>query len=63
MQKLNTQAIPLTYDNYELGDNEQQRQLKENYRQDLLNQIEENKKKKMEKKEGEKKKRKKKKND
>ena len=46
MQRPNTQTISLTYDNYELGDNEQQRQLKENYRQDLLNQIEENKNKK-----------------
>ena len=46
MQRPNTQTISLTYDNYELGDNEQQRQIKENYRQDLLNQIEENKNKK-----------------
>ena len=46
MQRPNAQTISLTYDNYELGDNEQQRQIKENYRQDLLNQIEENKNKK-----------------
>ena len=46
LQRPNTQTISLTYDNYEVGDNEQQRQIKENYRQDLLNQIEENKNKK-----------------
>ena len=46
LQRPNTQTISLTYDNYEVNNNEQQRQIKENYRQDLLNQIQEMKDKK-----------------
>ena len=42
LQRPNTQTISLTYDNFEVMNNEQQRQMKENYRQDLLNQIQEN---------------------
>ena len=41
MAKINTKTIFLTYDNFEVMNNEQQRQKKENYRQDLLNQIQE----------------------
>ena len=51
LQRPNTQTISLTYDNFEVMNNEQQRQIKENYRQDLLNQIQENiERKKLEKK-------------
>ena len=51
LHRPNTQTISLTYDNFEVMNNEQQRQMKENYRQDLLNQIQENiERKKLEKK-------------
>ena len=46
MQRPNVQNISLTYDNFEVMDRDQVRQIKENYRQDLINQIEENKLKK-----------------
>ena len=46
MQRPNVQNISLTYDNYEVMDRDQQRQIKANYRQDLINQMEENKLKK-----------------
>ena len=46
MQRPNVQNISLTYDNYEDMDRDQQRQIKANYRQDLINQMEENKLKK-----------------
>ena len=46
LQRPNTQTISLTYDNFEVNNNEQQRQIKENYRQDLLNQIQENEERK-----------------
>ena len=41
MAKINTKTIFLTYDNFEVMNNEQQRQMRENYRQGLLNQIQE----------------------
>ena len=47
LQIPNTQTISLTYDNNEVMDREQQRQLKANYRQDLLNQMKENENKKI----------------
>ena len=51
LQRPNTQTISLTYDNFEVMNNEQQRQIKENYRQDLLDQIKEREeRKKLEKK-------------
>ena len=43
----NTRTISLTYDNYEVMDRDQQKQVKENYRQDLLNQMKENENKKL----------------
>ena len=46
LQRPNTKTISLTYDNYEVNNNEQQMQIKENYRQDLLRQIKENEEKK-----------------
>ena len=46
MQRPTVQNISLTYDNYEVKDRDQLRQIKENYRQDLINQMEENKLKK-----------------
>ena len=46
MQRPNVQNISLTYDNYEVMDRDQMRQIKANYRQDLINQMEENKLKK-----------------
>ena len=46
MQRPNVQNISLTYDNYEGADRDQLRQIKANYRQDLINQMEENKLKK-----------------
>ena len=45
MQRPNT--ISLTYDNYEVMDKDQQRQVKANYRNDLLNQMKENENKKI----------------
>ena len=45
MQRPNT--ISLTYDNYEVMDKDQQRQVKANYRNDLLNQMKENENKKL----------------
>ena len=45
LQRPNTKTISLTYDNYEVNNNEQQMQIKENYRQDLLRQIKENEEK------------------
>ena len=47
LQRPNTQNISLTYDNYEGIDKDQQRQMKANYRQDLLNQMKENENKKL----------------
>ena len=47
LQRPNTQTISLTYDNYEVNNNDQQMQIKENYRQDLLRQIKENEEKKL----------------
>ena len=47
LQRPNTQNISLTYDNYEIMDRDQQRQVKENYRQDLLTQMKENENKKL----------------
>ena len=47
LQRPNTQNISLTYDNYEVLDKDQQRQVKANYRQDLLNQMKENENKKL----------------
>ena len=47
MQRPNTQTISLTYDNYEVMDGETQRQIKANYRQDLLNQMKENENRKI----------------
>ena len=47
MQQPNTQTISLTYDNFEVMNRDQQRQIKDNYRQDLLNQIKENENKKL----------------
>ena len=41
------QTISLTYDNYEVMDKDQQRQVKANYRNDLLNQMKENENKKL----------------
>ncbi len=46
LQRPNTQTISVTYDNYDVNNNEQQMQIKENYRQDLLRQIKENEEKK-----------------
>ena len=43
----NTRTISLTYDNYEVMDRDQHKQVKENYRQDLLNQMKENENKKL----------------
>ena len=51
LQRPNTQNISLSYDNFEVNNNEQQRQIKENYRIDLLNQIHENEEKKRKEKE------------
>ena len=48
LQRPNTQTISVTYDNYDVNNNEQQMQIKENYRQDLLRQIKENEEKKEE---------------
>ena len=47
LQRPNTRTISLTYDNYETMDRDQQRQVKENYRQDLLIQMKENENKKL----------------
>ena len=47
LQRPNTQNISLTYDNYEVMDRDSQRQIKANYRQDLLNQMKENENKKL----------------
>ena len=47
LQRPNTQKISLTYDNYEGKDIDQLRQVKDNYRQDLLNQMKENEYKKL----------------
>ena len=47
LQRPNTQTISLTYDNYEVMDRDQQRLMKENYRQDLLNQMKENENRKI----------------
>ena len=47
LQRPNTQTISLTYDNYEVMDRDQLRQMKENYRQDLLNQMKDNENKKL----------------
>ena len=44
LQRPNTQTISLTYDNFEVMDRDK---FKENYRQDLLNQIKENENKKL----------------
>ena len=41
------QTISLTYDNFEVMDKDQLRQIKANYRQDLLNQMKENENKKL----------------
>jgi hypothetical protein len=46
MQRPNVQNISLINDNYEVGDRDLLRQIKANYRQDLINQMEENKLKK-----------------
>jgi hypothetical protein len=46
MQRPNVQNISLPYDKYEVMDRDQMRQIKANYRQDLINQMEENKLKK-----------------
>ena len=47
LQRPNTQNISLAYDNYEGVDKDEQRQIKANYRQDLLNQMKENENKKL----------------
>ena len=47
LQRPNTQNISLTYENYEVIDRDSQRQIKANYRQDLLNQMKENENKKL----------------
>ena len=46
MQRPNVQNISLTYDNNEVMDRDQLKQIKANYRQDLIHQMEENKLKK-----------------
>ena len=47
LQRPNTQKISLAYDNYEGMNRDQLRQVKDNYRQDLLNQMKENEYKKL----------------
>ena len=47
LQRPNTQKISLAYDNYEGMNRDQLRQVKYNYRQDLLNQMKENEYKKL----------------